>query len=554
VSSLAPALAQIAVLVVALAIAVPFLGRYLAHIYTSERHLAVERASYRVLRVDPDADQHWRTYAMSVLGFSLVGILALYAFGRLQQHLPLSLGFAGLPADGAWNTAVSFVSNTNWQWYSGEAATGHLFQMSGLTVQNFVSAGVGMAVAAAFARGLARNLSDGRVGNFWADLVRTVVRVLLPISVVGAILLVLFGVVQNFLEPQIVHTLTGGTQAITGGPVASQEVIKELGTNGGGFYNVNSAHPFENPTPFTNLFEIFLLLLIPFAMAWAFGIIVGDRRQSGAILAVMALLLGVSIALLTWAEMAGPGTAPALAGGAMEGKEVRFGTAASALFAATTTGTSTGAVNAMHDSLTAPGGGVAMFNMMLGEVAPGGVGSGLYGMLMLAVVTVFLAGLMVGRTPEYLGKKIGQREIVLVAFYVLATPILVLVGIAVAITASDGLVGLQATGPHGLSEALYAVTSAANNNGSAFGGLTSGTPFWNTLLGLLMLIGRFLPMVFVIALAGRFATQRQLPPGAGTLPTHRPLFVVLLSGVALVVVGLTYVPVLVLGPIVESLS
>jgi K+-transporting ATPase ATPase A chain len=554
VSSLGPALAQILVLVAALAVAVPLLGRYLAHVYTSPKHLAVERASYRVLRVDPDADQRWSTYAMSVLGFSLVGVLLLFGFGRLQEHLPLSLGFPGLPSDGAWNTAVSFVTNTNWQWYSGEAATGHLLQMSGLTVQNFVSAGVGMAVAAALARAMARSLQDGRVGNFWSDLVRTVVRVLLPMSLVAAFLLIAFGAVQNLLEPQTVHTLAGGVQHITGGPVASQEAIKEIGTNGGGFYNVNSAHPFENPTPFTDIVEIFLMLVLPFAMAWAFGIIVGDRRQGRAILAVMALLLGIAIALLTWTEMAGPGTAPALAGGAMEGKEVRFGTAASALFAAATTGTSTGAVNAMHDSLTAPGGGVAMFNMMLGEIAPGGVGSGLYGMLMLAVVTVFLCGLMVGRTPEYLGKKIGQREIVLVALYVLTTPFLVLTGIAVAITANDGLAGLEASGPHGLSEALYAVTSAANNNGSAFGGLTSGTPFWNTLLGLLMLFGRFVPLVLVLALAGRFSTQQQLPPGAGTLPTHRPLFVALLSGVALVVVGLTYVPVLALGPIVESLS
>lgn len=553
-SDVGPAIAQVAVLVAALAVAVPLLGRYLARVYTSERHLAVERVSYRMMRVDPDADQHWRAYALSVLGFSLVGVLGLYAFGRLQEHLPLSLGFPGLPADGAWNTAVSFVTNTNWQWYSGEAAAGHLFQMSGLTVQNFVSAGVGMAVAAAFARALARHLQCGRVGNFWADLVRTVVRVLLPISVVVAILLVLLGAVQNFLEPQTVHTLTGGTQAITGGPVASQEAIKELGTNGGGFYNVNSAHPFENPTPLSDLLQIFSILLIPFAMAWAFGVIVGDRRQGGAVLAVMGTLWATSVLLLTWAEMAGPGTAPRLAGAAMEGKETRFGEAASALYAASTTATSTGAVNAMHDSLTAPGGGVAMFNMMLGEVAPGGVGSGLYGMLMLAIVTVFLAGLMVGRTPEYLGKKIGQREIWLVALYILASPVLVLTGTAVAVTAGDGLAGLQETGPHGLSEALYAVTSAANNNGSAFGGLTSGTPFWNTLLGLCMLLGRFLPMVLVLALAGRFAAARQLPPSAGTLPTHRPLFVALLTGVALVVVGLTYVPALVLGPIAESLS
>ncbi|WP_148616112.1 potassium-transporting ATPase subunit KdpA [Nocardioides rubriscoriae] len=556
-SELAPALGQIAALVVLLALTVPSLGRWLAHLYTSERHLGVERATYRVLRVDPDADQHWRAYALAVLGFSLVGVVVLYAFGRLQQHLPLSLGFGALPADGAWNTAVSFVTSTNWQWYSGEATLGHLMQASGLTVQNFLSAGVGMAVAAAFARGLARRgdeTGDGRVGNFWADLVRTVVRVLLPIALLAALVLVVMGVVQNLSDSHLVTTLTGGHQAITGGPVASQEAIKELGTNGGGFYNANSAHPFENPTPLSDLLEVYLLLLVPFAMAWAFGLIVGDRRQGLAILAVMGVLLAVSVALLTWAEMAGPGTAPQLAGGAMEGKEQRFGTAASALFAAATTGTSTGAVNAMHDSLTAPGGGVAMVNMMLGEIAPGGVGSGLYGMLVLAVVTVFLSGLMVGRTPEYLGKKIGQQEMVLVAVYVLTTPVLVLVASAVALTAPDGLAGLQESGPHGLSEAVYAVTSASNNNGSAFGGLTSGTPFWNTLLGLCMLLGRFVPIVLVLALAGRFARQQPVPAGAGTLPTHRLLFVVLLTGVALVVVGLTYVPVLALGPIVESLS
>ena len=549
-----PALGQIAALVLLLALTVPLLGRYLAAIYTSDNHLAAERLAYRVLRVDPDADQHWRSYAMSVLGFSLVGILALFALGRLQQHLPLSLGFSALPTDGAWNTAVSFVTNTNWQWYSGEAATGHLMQMSGLTVQNFVSAGVGMAVAAAFARGLARTDHDGRVGNFFADLVRTVVRVLLPISLVAACLLVVFGAVQNFAGEHVMRTLTGGSQTLTGGPVASQEAIKELGTNGGGFYNVNSAHPFENPTPFTDLLEIYLILLIPFAMAWAFGLIVKDRRQGIAVGGVMALLLSVAVGLLTWAEMAAPGTAPQLAGGAMEGKEVRFGEASSALFAAATTGTSTGAVNAMHDSLTAPGGGVALFNMMLGEIAPGGVGSGLYGMLMLAIVTVFLAGLMVGRTPEYLGKKIGQREIVLVALYVLVTPILVLAGTAVAVSFDDGPAGMLNSGPHGFSEALYAVTSASNNNGSAFAGLTSGTPFWNTLLGLEMLLGRFVPMVLVLALAGRFAAAKRLPASAGTLPTHRPLFVGLLTGVALVVVGLTYVPVLFLGPVAESLS
>lgn len=553
-SDLLPAIGQVLLLVLLLVAAVPPLGRHLARTYSSPTHWRVERGTYRVLRLDPEADQTWRVYALSVLGFSLVGVVALYGLGRLQELLPLSLDRAGLPADGAWNTAVSFVTNTNWQWYSGEVALGHLTQMSGLTVQNFVSAATGMAVAAALARGLSRSRAEGRVGNFFVDLVRGVVRVLLPLAAVGAVLLALAGVVQNFLAPVAMRTLDGGTQLLTGGPVASQEAIKQLGTNGGGFYNVNSAHPFENPTPLTNLLAIFLLLLIPFAMAWAFGHLVGDRRQGAAVLAVMTVLLVAGVGLLTWAEMAGPGTAPQLAGGAMEGKETRFGLAGSALFAAATTGTSTGAVNAMHDSLTAPGGGVTMFLMQLGEIAPGGVGSGLYGMLVLAVVTVFLCGLMVGRTPEYLGKKIGQREITLVAGYVLATPLLLLTGVAVAVTAPAGLAGLQESGPHGLSEIVYALTSASNNNGSAFGGLTSGTPFWNTLLGLCMLFGRFLPIVLVLALAGRFAAQQPAPPGAGTLPTHRPLFVVLLTGVALVLVGLTYVPVLTLGPIVESLA
>ena len=548
------ALLQAAALVVLLAVSAPLLGRYLAHVYTSPRHLAVERVTYRALRVDPDADQRWRSYLTSVLGFSLVGVLLLFGLGRLQQHLPLSLGMPALPSDGAWNTAVSFVTNTNWQWYSGEAAAGHLFQMSGLAVQNFLSAAVGMAVAAALARAFARSGNGGRIGSFWVDLVRGTLRVLLPIAFVAALLLVLLGVVQNFDAPHTITTLAGDSQSITGGPVASQEAIKELGTNGGGFYNANSAHPFENPTALSNLLEVYLILLIPFALPFAFGRIVGSRRQGYVIVGVMAVLLSISTLLITVAEMTGPGAAPLAAGGAMEGKEVRFGEAASALFAAATTGTSTGAVNAMHDSLTAPGGGITLLNMLYGEIAPGGVGSGLYGMLMLAIVTVFLCGLMVGRTPEYLGKKIGQKEIVTVALYVLATPFFVLVGAAVAMTTDAGLAGLQETGPHGFSEALYAVTSASNNNGSAFAGLTSGTPFWNTLLGLCMLGGRFLPIVLVLALAGRLAAQKTHPESAGTLPTHRPMFLALLSGVAVVLVALTYVPVLALGPIVESLS
>ncbi len=553
-SEVAPAVGQVALLVLALVVTVPVTGRYLARVYTSPSHSRAERLTYRVLRVDPEADQHWRSYALSVLGLSLSGIVLLYAVGRLQDRLPLSLGRAALSADGAWNTAVSFVTNTNWQWYAGEGSVGHLMQMSGLTVQNFVSAAVGMAVAAALARALARSDQAGRVGNFWVDLVRGVLRVLLPGAAVAALVLVALGVVQNLAGPTPVRTLTGGTQLVTGGPVASQEAIKELGTNGGGFYNANSAHPFENPGAVSNLLEIFLLLLLPFAMAWAFGLIVRDRRQGLAIVSVMTLLLGTAVGLLTWAEMAGPGLAPGAAGAALEGKEVRFGEAGSALFAAATTATSTGSVNASHESLTAPGGGVALVDMMLGEVAPGGVGSGLYGMLVLAVVTVFLSGLMVGRTPEYLGKQVGRGEIVLVAGYVLVTPFLLLTGLAVALSTGPGLDAVAATGAHGTSEALYAVTSAANNNGSAFAGLASGTPFWNTLLGLLMLFGRLVPIVLVLALAGRFSAQRGRPPGEGTLPTHGPLFVGLLTGVVLVVVGLTYVPVLALGPILESLS
>ena len=510
-SDTAAALGQIAVLVVALGLSIRPLGGYLARVYGSERHLRVESLAYRALRVDPDADQRWTSYLMSVLGFSAASVLLLYAFARLQGFLPLSLGMPAFPADGAFNTAISFVTNTNWQWYSGEQAAGHLLQMSGLTVQNFASAAVGMAVAVALVRGFARSGASGCVGNFWTDLVRGVVRILLPLSLVAAVLFIGLGVVQNFMSPHEVTTLGGATQHVIGGPVASQEAIKEIGTNGGGFYNANSAHPFENPTPLTDILQIYLLLLIPFSLTRTFGLMVGDRRQGWSVLAVMGSLFAAGVGLLTWAELAGPGAVPQRAGGAMEGKEVRFGEAASALFAAATTGTSTGAVNAMHDSLTAPGGGVAMFNMLLGEIAPGGVGSGLYGLLIVAIVAVFVAGLMVGRTPEYLGKKIGQHEMTLVALYVLTMPALVLVGAGLAIALPAGRAGMLQGGPHGLSEVVYALASAGNNNGSAFGGLTTGTPFYETLLGVVILAGRFVPIVFVLALAGRFATQTQIP-------------------------------------------
>lgn len=548
------AVAQILVLVAALAAVHAPLGAYLARTFTSPRHLQVERLWYRAVRVDPDAEQRWTTYLMSLLGFSLVSILFLYAMLRLQEYLPWSLGLTGFDPAGAWNTAVSFTTNTNWQWYSGEAAAGHLVQMAGLTVQNFVSAAVGLAVAIALVRGFARSGTDARVGNFWSDLTRGVVRVLLPLSVIGAVVLMAGGAIQNLDPHTALATVEGATQHALGGPVASQEVIKELGTNGGGFFNANSAHPLENPTPFTNLVEIFLILLLPFTLPRTFGIMVGDKRQGWAILGVMAGLWAVSLALTTWAELAGPGAAPQAAGAAMEGKETRFGLAGSALFAVSTTATSTGAVNSMHDSLTAPGGGMVLFNMLLGEVAPGGVGAGLYGMLILAVVAVFVAGLMVGRTPEYLGKKIGRQEMTLVALYVLTVPALVLVGTAVAVVVTPGLAGIQEPGPHGLSEVLYAYTSAANNNGSAFGGLATGTPFYEVTQGLAMLVGRFVPIALVLALAGRLASQTTVPATAGTLPTHRPLFAGLVATVAIVVVGLTFIPVLSLGPVVESLS
>ena len=385
------------------------LGDYMARVYSGTRHLRAERALYRLGGIDPDADQHWSVYVRSLLGFSFVSILLLYLILRVQASLPLSLGMADIPTDGAWNTAVSFVTNTNWQWYSGESAMGHLAQMGGLAVQNFLSAAVGMAVAVALVRGFARAGTD-RIGNFWVDLVRGAVRILLPLAFVAAVLLIVGGAVQNFDGVREITTIDGGSQPIPGGPIASQEAIKNLGTNGGGFFNANSAHPFENPSAWTNLLEIFLLLVIPFSLPRTFGTLVGSRRQGVAIVSVMGTLWLAAVAVTTWAEMRGLGTVPHAAGGAMEGKEVRFGAAASALFAASTTGTSTGSVNSFHDSYTGLGGGVTLLNMMLGEVAPGGVGAGLYGMLVMAVLAVFLAGLMVGRTPEYLGKKIGRTR------------------------------------------------------------------------------------------------------------------------------------------------
>ncbi|GII91203.1 potassium-transporting ATPase subunit KdpA [Sinosporangium siamense] len=540
-------------LILALVLVHKPLGDYMFRVYTGGRHLAVERVIYRLLGVQPGTEQKWSVYARGVLAFSAVSILLLYGMQRLQDKLFLSVGMEPVTDHIAWNTAISFVTNTNWQAYSGESTMGYLVQMGGLAVQNFVSAAVGMAVAIALVRGFARRGTD-QLGNFWVDLVRGTLRILLPIAFVGAIVLVAGGAIQNFADPHTVNTLTGAQQTITGGPVASQEVIKELGTNGGGFYNANSAHPFENPTSWTNWVEIFLILLIPFAMPRTFGKIVGDVRQGYAIVAVMATLAIISVTLTNVFEVAHGGTVPQAVGAAMEGKEARFGIMNSATFGAATTLTSTGAVNSFHDSYTALGGMMTMFNMMLGEVAPGGVGAGLYGMLVLAVITVFVAGLMVGRTPEYLGKKIGAREIKFAAFYFLTTPILVLVGTASAMGSAEHRAGMLNTGPHGLSEILYAFTSAANNNGSAFAGLTVNTPWYDVATGLAMVIGRFLPIILVLALAGSLARQVPVPASAGTLPTHRPQFVGLVVGVTVILVALTFLPALALGPLAEGLQ
>ena len=511
----------------------------------------MERSLYRVMGVDPDGEQPWGGYARSVLAFSAVSILFLYAFMRLQNRLWLSLGLPAVKPDGAWNTAVSFVTNTNWQWYSGESTMGHLVQMAGLAVQNFASAAVGIAVAVAFARGFARSRT-AQLGNFWVDLVRVVLRVLLPISVLVAIVFVAAGMVQNLSAGTDVHTLAGATQHLTGGPVASQEAIKELGTNGGGFYNANSAHPFENPTSWTNWIEVFLLLLIPFSLPRTFGRIVDDNRQGYAIAAAMAVLALGSLVTINVLQGVHGGTVPQAVGAASEGVETRFGVFDSATFASATTLTSTGSVNSFHDSYTALGGGVTIVDMMLGEVAPGGTGSGLYGMLVLAVITVFVAGLMVGRTPEYLGKKIGAREVKLASLYFLTTPLLVLTGAGIAMALPGERAAMLNRGPHGLSEVLYAFTSAANNNGSAFAGLGVNTTWYDSALGLAMLLGRFVPVVLVLGLAGSLAAQKPVPASAGTLQTHRPLFVAMLVGVTVILVALTFLPALALGPLAEG--
>ncbi len=547
-SDAAAGLWTIGVLVVLLAGTHVPLGNWMARVYTDENDWRIENLVYKCVGVNPGAQQTWKTYAGSLVVFSGVSIVLLYLVIALQRQLPLAQGTHGMGTTTAINTAISFVTNTDWQNYAGEVGTSPLVQTVGLSVQNFASAAVGLAVAVVVIRGIARQ-STSDLGNFWVDLVRGITRILLPIAVIAALLLLAGGVIQNLSAPETIHAL-GGTQQVPGGLVASQEAIKELGTNGGGYFNANSAHPFENPNPFTNFLEIFLLLLIPFALPRTFGVMVGDRRQGWTLLGFAGMLWAAGVALTTWAEV----QAASAATGSMEGKEVRFGVWTSALFASSTTSTSTGAVNSMHESFSPLGGGVLLTNMALGEISPGGVGSGLYGIVIVAILTVFLAGLMVGRTPEYLGKRIGRPEITMAALYAVVTPSLALAGAAATIVLPAARESMLAHGPHGLTEVLYAYTSAANNNGSAFAGLSGDTPWFNLTLAAGMLFGRFVPMVLVLALAGRLAVQSKRPVTAGTMPTHTPLFLVLLIGVAIIVAGLTFFPALALGPIAEALS
>lgn len=561
----AAAWVQMGVLVAVVVVLTPVLGTYMATVFGDERKapgdrvfLPVERGIYRLAGVDPEGEQRWTVYARSLLAFSAVSVLALYLLQRVQGGLPLNpTGVEAVPEALSFNTATSFVTNTNWQNYAPESTVSHLTQMAGLAVQNFVSAAVGLAVAVALIRGLVRRRST-TIGNFWVDLTRAVTRLLVPIAIVAALVLVSQGVVQNLGGGTVARTLEGATQLIPGGPAASQEAIKELGTNGGGFLNANSAHPFANPNGFTNLFQLILILLIPFALTYTFGRLVKDQRQGWAVFAAMFALWATSAVV---AQAFETGDNPELDAavvqqdeGNLEGKETRFGAATSGLFAATTTGTSTGAVISSHDSFTPGGGAVPLVNIMLGEVSPGGVGAGLYGMLVFALLAVFIAGLMVGRTPEYLGKKIQASEMKLIVLYILAMPLVVLTFTGIAVLLDSAQSSILNPGPHGLTEVTYAYASAANNNGSAFGGLTGNTDWFNTTLGLAMLFGRFMLIIPVLALAGSLARKQPVPVSAGTFPTGTPLFSGLLVGVVVIVVGLTFFPVVALGPLVEQLG
>ena len=559
---MSPALAatlQIVFVLVVLAVVYVPLGDHMARVYTSARHHRVERGFYRVARIDPATDQTWAGYAGSLLGFTGASIALLYLLQRIQGVLPLSNGLSGVSPAVAFNTAISFVTNTNWQSYVPETTMSNLTQMIGLTVQNFVSASVGLAVVVALIRGFVR-VGGGGLGNFWVDLVRGCLRILLPLSVLVALVLLTQGVIMSLHASFAATGLDGTAQQIAVAPVASQEAIKEIGTNGGGILNANSAHPFENPTPLSNVVEVLAILVIPVALTRTFGTMVGNVRQGLTILGVMAGLWGVLLGLATWAESTASGVAGQAAGAMLEGKEVRFGVPGSVLFAVSTTGTSTGAVNSMHDSASAAGGGLYLLNMLFGEIAPGGVGSGLYAMLVFAIIAVFVGGLLVGRTPEYLGKKIGRREITMAALSVLVMPALVLIGAGISVALPSTLTAQGNGGDpgtagsiHGFSEVLYAYASAANNNGSAFAGITVTSDWFQTSLGLVMLLGRILPILFILALAGSLAAQQRTPASVGTLPTTGVLYGVLLSGVVVLVSALTFFPALALGPLAEAL-
>jgi K+-transporting ATPase ATPase A chain len=555
---------QISLLFLAVIIVIKPLGLYMARVFSGERTFLspvlgrVEHDLYRVSGINPEKEQSWLGYTLAMLAFSLAGFLALYAMLRLQAYLPLNpQGFPGVPSDLAFNTAVSFVTNTNWQNYAGETTMSHFSQMAGLTVQNFLSAATGMALAIAVTRALARS-KVATLGNFWVDMTRATLYVLLPLAIVVALAFVVMGLPQTLDASVTATTLEGANQVISLGPVASQEAIKQLGTNGGGFFNVNAAHPFENPTAWSNYLNIFAMLSISAALVYTFGQMVGNRRQGWALISAMAFLLIAGVAVTYWAEAQGNtiltsiGVDPAL--GNMEGKEVRFGQAMTALYAAVTTGLSDGGVNGMHGSFTGLGGLVPMFLIQLGEVLPGGVGSGLYGMLVFALLSVFVAGLMVGRTPEFLGKKIEGREMKFAMLAVLILPLVILGFTAVSAMLPFAVASVGTAGPHGLSEILYAYTSAAGNNGSAFGGLTGNTPWYNTTLGIAMLLGRFAYVVPVMAIAGSLAAKVKSPASAGTFPTDGPLFVGLLIGIILILGGLQFLPALVLGPIVEHFA
>jgi potassium-transporting ATPase potassium-binding subunit len=545
---------QFLFLVACLAAAYVPLGNYIAKIFTDTKHWRVERGIYKLVGVDPEADMKWSVYVRSILAFSLVAVLFVYLIERTQHWLFWAVGMANVPTDTAWNTAVSFTTNTNWQNYAGEATMGYLTQQGALMVQQFLSAAVGLAVAIAMIRGFTRSRTD-RLGNFWVDVTRGTIRLLLPLAVIGCIVLMAGGAIENLASYHTITTLAGGHQVIPGGTVASQESIKDLGNNGGGWFNVNAAHPFENPNPFTDVFIIFMLLLIPFSTPRAFGKMVGDNKQGYALVAAMVIIWACAVGGLTFFEshLGTAGVAPQLAHGAYEGVETRFGPHACSLFAVSTTVTSTGSVNCFHDSLTPFGGGIALLDIALGEIAPGGIGAGMYGILVLAIVTVFVAGLMVGRTPEYIGKKIRPTEMKYAALYFLTLPVVILTFVAIAIGTKWGQGPIFNPGPHGLTEVVYAYASMANNNGSAFAGIGSAAPFYQITGGIDMLVGRFGPEIFALGLAGSLARQSPTPASAGTLDTRTPLFVGMLVGVILILVGLTYFPALALGVFAEGL-